>query len=74
MRLDLGHLVVVGDEIRIFEEYDRVLVMRLDTEFAESVRTLVTGKHDFLHPVILHLTVRLIRRAMRLMIRVLPIH
>ena len=37
LRLDLGHLVVIGDEIRIFEENDRVLVVRLDTEFAESV-------------------------------------
>ena len=70
--LDLSHLVVVGDEIRIFEENDRVLVVRLDAEFAESVRALVTGKHDFLHTVILHLTVRLIRCA--LLIRGLSIH
>ena len=48
--------------------------MRLDTEFAEGVRTLVAGKHDFLTTVILHFAVRLARCATILVITMLSIN
>ena len=50
-----------------------MLVVRLDTKFAEGVRALVTGKHDFLHPVVLHLAVGLVGRALSLVLGMLSV-